>query len=49
MRVYLDLDSANIAIDGSCGSSPKSVVEHAQNLFNRERIIQKSWCIKRNE
>jgi hypothetical protein len=37
MRVYLDLDSANIAIDGSCGSSPKSVVEHAQNLFNRER------------
>lgn len=32
MRVYLDLDSANVAIDGSCGSSPKSVVEHAQNL-----------------
>lgn len=37
MRVYLDLDSANIAIDGSCGSSPKSVVKHAENLFNRER------------
>ncbi|MEE9337819.1 MAG: RloB family protein [Methylococcaceae bacterium] len=38
MRVYLDLDSANIAIDSSCGSSPKSVVEHGQNLFNRERV-----------
>lgn len=37
MRVSLDLDSANIEIDGSCGSSPKSVVEHAQNLFNKER------------
>ena len=35
--VFPSLDSANIAIDGSCGSSPKSVVKHAQNLFNRER------------
>ena len=38
MRVYLDLDSANIEIDGSCDSSPKSVVKHAQNLFNKERV-----------
>jgi len=37
MRVCLDLDSANIEIDGSCGSSPRSVVEHAKKLFNRER------------
>jgi len=37
MRVYLDLDSANIKIDGSCDSSPKSVLEYAQDLFNKER------------
>ena len=37
MRVYLDLDSANIKIDGSCDSSPKSVVEYAQNLFTKEK------------
>jgi len=38
MRVHLDLDSANIKIDGSCDSSPKSVVEYAQDLFNKERV-----------
>ncbi len=37
MRVYLDLDSANIKIDGSCDSSPKSVLEYAQKLFDKER------------
>lgn len=37
MRVCLDLDSANIKIDGSCDSSPKSVVEYAQNLFTKEK------------
>ncbi len=37
MRVYLDLDSANIKIDGSCDSSPKSIVEYAQDLFIKER------------
>lgn len=38
MRVHLDLDSANIKIDGSCDSSPKSVVEYAQELFFKERV-----------
>ena len=38
MRVHLDLDSANIKIDGSCDSSPKSVVEYAQELFIKERV-----------
>ena len=38
MRIHLDLDSANIKIDGSCDSSPKSVVEYAQELFNKERV-----------
>jgi len=38
MRVCLDLDSANVEIDGRCGSSPKSVVEHAQSLFKKERV-----------
>lgn len=38
MRVYLDLDSANIKIDGNCDPSPKSVLEYAQNLFDKERV-----------
>jgi RloB-like protein len=38
MRVHLDLDSANIKIDGSCDSSPKSVVEYAQEFFVKERV-----------
>lgn len=38
MRVYLELDSANIKIDGSCDSSPKSVVEYAIDLFLKGRI-----------
>jgi len=37
MRVYLDLDSANIKIDGSCDSSPKSVVAYADKLFTKEK------------
>ncbi|MCF7970584.1 MAG: RloB family protein [Methylococcaceae bacterium] len=37
MRVFLDLDSANIQIDGRCDSSPKSVVEYAQDLFTKEK------------
>ena len=37
MRVFLDLDSANIKIDGSCDSSPKSVVGYAQDLFTKEK------------
>ena len=37
MRIHLDLDSANIKVDGSCDSSPKSVVEYAQEFFIKER------------
>lgn len=37
MRVFLDLNSANIKIDGSCDSSPKSAVEYAQDLFTKEK------------
>ena len=33
IRVHLDLDSANIKIDGSCDSSPKSVVDYAEDVF----------------
>lgn len=36
IRVILELDSANIEIDGSCGSSPISVVTHASKLYQRE-------------
>ncbi|MDD5113361.1 MAG: RloB family protein [Methylobacter sp.] len=38
MRIHLDLDSANIKVDGSCDSSPKSVVEYGQELFIKERV-----------
>ncbi len=37
VRIGLDLDSANVAIDGSCGSSPKSIVNHALSEFCKER------------
>lgn len=33
LRIEWELDSANIEIDGSCGSSPISVVEHAVQLY----------------
>lgn len=35
-RVELELDSANVMIDGTCGSSPISVVQHAESVFNNE-------------
>jgi len=38
IRVHLDLDSANIKIDGSCDSSPKSVVDYAEEVFIKERV-----------
>lgn len=38
IRVHLDLDSANIKIDGSCDSSPKSVVDYAEDVFIKERV-----------
>jgi len=36
IRICFELDSANIEIDGSCGSSPISVVEYANELYRRE-------------
>jgi len=38
IRVHLDLDSANIKIDGNCDSSPKSVVDYAEDVFIKERV-----------
>ncbi len=35
-RLEWEIDSANIEIDGSCGSSPISVVKHSETLFNSE-------------
>ncbi len=49
IKVLLEIDSANIEIDGSCGSSPISVVEHALLLFDRDRatgeIYNKIYCV----
>jgi len=38
MRVCLDLGSTNIKVDGSCGSSPVSIVAYAKELFDNERV-----------
>jgi len=38
MRVCLELDSANIKVDGSSGSSPRSIVAYAKVLFDNERV-----------
>ena len=35
-RIYWDLDSANVEIDGTCSSSSRSVVNHAQVLYDTE-------------
>lgn len=37
LRVTMELDSANIQIDGSCGSSPISVVRHAYNEYLQDK------------
>lgn len=33
---YYKLNTANVEIDGTCGSSPKSVLERAEDLANKE-------------
>ncbi|WP_257280594.1 MULTISPECIES: RloB family protein [unclassified Endozoicomonas] len=38
IRLFHDLDSANIEIDGSCDSSPINVVNYAYNLYRRELL-----------
>lgn len=43
------LNTANVAIDGSCGSSPKSVFERAIDLWKREEIkgdpFDRVYCV----
>ena len=34
---YLELNSANVEVDGSSGSSPVSVVQHAKSRYQEER------------
>lgn len=49
IRTVLGLNSAVIEIDGSCDSSPKSVVEHAYNLYVHEKnsgdAYDKVFCV----
>lgn len=49
IKVLLEIDSANIEIDGTCGSSPISVVKHAFMLFERDcssgEIYNKVYCV----
>lgn len=34
---HFEISSANVKVDGSCGSSPKCVFEYAERLFNEEK------------
>ncbi|MCU7905251.1 MAG: RloB family protein [Candidatus Thiodiazotropha sp. (ex Epidulcina cf. delphinae)] len=34
---YLELNSANVKIDGSCGSSPNTVVGYARQKYTQEK------------
>jgi len=49
IKVLLEIDSANIEIDGTCGSSPISVVKHALSLFERDcasgDTYNKVYCV----
>ncbi len=36
LKDHYEINTANIEIDGNCGSSPKSVVNHAINLYTKE-------------
>lgn len=48
-RILLEIDSANIEIDGSCGSSPMSVVTHALKAYGEEKerngLYDKVFCV----
>ena len=39
----LELNTANVEIDGSCGSSPISVVNHAKHLYQEEKKAGDSY------
>lgn len=39
----LKLNTANVEIDGSCGSSPISVVKHAKKLYDKEKKAGESF------
>ena len=49
VKSILELDSANIKIDGSCGSSPINVFNHAALIFNEDRktgdIYNRVFCV----
>lgn len=49
VKVVLGLDSANVEIDGTSGSSPISVVRHAESLFNTEQqtggLYNRVFCV----
>ncbi|WP_252178288.1 RloB family protein [Endozoicomonas sp. 4G] len=43
IRLFHELDSANIEIDGACDSSPMSVVSHAYSLYIKELSLGDSY------
>lgn len=49
IKYVLEISSANIGIDGSCGSSPKSIVKHAISLFKNEQdsggFYDRVYCV----
>ncbi|MEZ8107089.1 RloB family protein [Vibrio cortegadensis] len=49
LRIHEELDSANVTVDGKCGSSPISVVNHAKKLFDKDlaknEVYNKVFCV----
>lgn len=49
LKDYYKLSSANVAVTGDCGSSPMSVVSHAQDLYRKAEksgdAFDKVFCV----
>ncbi len=49
LKDHFELNSANIEVTGDCGSSPKSIVEHAKQRYREERdagdSFDKVYCV----
>lgn len=45
LRDHLKLDTAKVEVDGSSGSSPKSVVEHAKKRYRQDTEFDRIYCV----
>ena len=45
LRDHLKLDTAKVEVDGSSGSSPKSVVEYAKRRYLQDNEYERIYCV----